>query len=407
MLDPNVTIAVIGTIIVIGILAQWFARKTGVSTALLLMLLGILFGPVLNLFDPLEFEGLIHAVVTFALIIVIFDAGYVMKFGSLKKTLPKITSFAALAVLVTVILSSLIGYFLLDLSWQLSVLLGALVASTDITIILPLMKNLNLGPKLENTLNVEATINSPFAAITATVIAVVLTTKTYIGEELAFAGHTFLYQVFVGIGLGVVLGMILLNVFKKLQLEIMPQILNIGTILLVYAVAQLVGASGIFAVFTTGIIFGNFYMPFKRIIREFETTVSLLITIFVFVIFGTLLKPSIFLGIGLFGLIFIIVAILSRAIAVYGYTRSWLPAEQKYLFMIAPRGMVCAVLALSFMNLFPDPNLVLGIVFSLMIITIIFASIAKYVAGKPPRIKLGKQKKKVKARRKRRRKKKR
>jgi NhaP-type Na+/H+ or K+/H+ antiporter len=380
-----IAIGIAGSIIVLGLLINWFSRKIRISGALLLILLGILLGPVFGYFDPAQWGDAVSAIVTFALIVVLFDTGYKMKFSHIKDRLFTSSSIALLGVIFTVTIGGIIALLIFDLPWQLAILLGAIVASTDITVVAPLLENLKLPSRLSNTLNLEATFNSPVAAIIATTMAILITTGGVSEGVLAFVSKTFLFQIVIGIFLGAVLGYFFVGIFKHLKIGSRPQILSIGLILLVYAIAEMLGASGIFAVFVMGLVFGNSEFPLKTVIHEFESTISMLIVIFVFVLFGAFLQLNVLLAMGLGGLAFVIITFLSRAPAVIVHTRGRWLTEDRYLFLIGPRGMVCAVLALSYMTLFPEPNVVLSVVFGVMILTIIISSFAQYLVGKRKR----------------------
>jgi|GEM_PF-1321331 len=375
----TLAIAIAGVIIILGLIINWFSRKIKISSAILIILLGVILGPVLGLFNPSEWSGIVKSVVTFALVVVLFDTGYKMKIRSIKSVILSSTSLTTLAVLVTIIFGSLIAIFFFKLPWQLAVLMGAIVASTDITVVAPLMENIRLPQKLVETLQLEATLNSPYAAIIATTMAILVTSEG-IGEGLlAFIGKTFLYQILIGIGLGILFGYGFVALLKHLNLESSPQLLSIGLILITFAVSEFIGASGVFSVFIMGIILGNSQFQLKTIIHEFESTISLVIIIFVFVLFGALLNLTTLLAMGIAGLIFIAVVTVSRSLSVIIYSRGRWGSEEKMLFLIEPRGMVCAVLALSYMHLFPNPNAIISTVFGIMIITIILASFAQYL----------------------------
>lgn len=373
MVEPTLTIGIIGAIIIISVLLSRISERFKFPHILILILLGILIGPVFNLFNPADYTSIIHPIVTFALIILLFDAGYSIKFWRLKKELGSSMRLTIPAIILSVLAAMAFSMLIFKFSWQNALLLGAITSSTDLTIIAPLLKVFETRPHLKNVLNLEATVNSVFAIILATVV-VKLTVVS--GDALYAATQTFLYQIFVGIGLGVVFGYILIFILKHIKVEQMPEILSIGAILLIYAVSQFIGASGIFAVFVSGLIFGNVLQTkMKRIIESFQTSIAFLIVVFIYIILGTMLKLSVLLSAGIAGVIFAILIVLSRAPAAWGFNFSW-AAEEKFLFLAGPRGMTCVVLALFFADKFPDSQLILGVVFITVLVSVVLASIA-------------------------------
>jgi len=373
MVDPTLAIGLIGAIIIIGVLVFRLSERFKFPHILVLILLGILVGPILKLFNPADYTNIVHSIVTFALVIVLFDAGYGIKFGRLKKEIGSSMRLTIPAFLLSVLVAMVLSMVFFKFSWQNALLIGAILSSTDITIIAPLLKILETKPQLKDVLNLEATINSVFAIILATVIVGLSVSAE---NTLYSATQTFLYQIFVGVGLGVVFGYLLVFILKHVKVEQMPEILSIGAILLIYSISQFIGASGIFAVFVAGMIFGNTpQTKLKRIIESFQTSIAFLIVVFIYVILGAMLNLDVFLSAGLFGIIFAFLIVLSRAPAAWGFRFSW-KEESKFLFLVGPRGMTCVVLALFFAENFKDPNLILGLVFMTVLISVLLASVA-------------------------------
>ena len=400
MVDPTIGIGIIGTIIILGVVLSRLSEKIKFPHILVLIGLGILIGPVFKLFDPVEYKGLVQAIVTFALIIVLFDAGYEIKVGRLKKEIGKAMRLTIPAVILSIVVAMAFSMFMFDFTWQMALLLGAIIASTDLTIIAPLLKVFETRPELKDILSLEATMNSVFAIIIATIV----TGLAVAGQETLYVvTQTFLYQIFVGIGLGVVFGYLLTFVLKHIKtVEQMPEILSIGAILLIYAVSKFIGASGIFAVFIAGIIFGNSpQSKLKKIVASFQTSIAFLVVVFIYVILGAMLKLSVLLSAGIAGIIFAILIVLSRAPAAWGFEFDW-KARDKFIFLVGPRGMTCVVLALFFASEFPDPDLILGVVFMTILISVIFASVAHKLVKTEELIK-AKPAPKAKAKRRRRR----
>ncbi len=386
MISSAATIGIVGAIIILGVILTILSKRTKSPLIILLLILGIILGPLTKVFTPAEFEPIIHAVVTFALVVILFDVGYGIKLHGLEKKLETAAGLAVVGVLITIGLVMLAARFLLGFDWLLSALLGALVASTDLTILAPALENLKISKFIKDSLDLEATMNS----IPAVIIAIVVVNVMEIGKgSVAFAARTFFYNIFVGIGMGAVCGYVIFKIIQKLSPDQKPHILSLGAVFLIYAITELIGASGIAAALIVGIIFGNAKPQLPKIIHSFGGEMELLLVTFVYVILGAILRFDVFLSYGLwtFGIIAVFVAsiLLARFLAIRITSSKLDPAVRKLQLIGGPRGIVCAVLALSYSSQFPNPELIIAIVFSIILVTSFSVFMLPSIANKLPR----------------------
>jgi len=388
----TVGIGAAGVIIVLGLITIQVAKRLKISNVLLLILIGFVLGtPVLNLFDPLQFQSIVQGLVLFTLIVVLFDSGYDIRIKALLAEIQHIIKLTFLALVPSIIIAALISMYIFKFSWQTSLLIGAIVSSTDITVIAPLLESLKIKQTLKDLLSTEAAINSVISIIVATIVVTFLIPG---GTEglLLLISRTFMVQILVGISLGLLFGYALIFILKNLRVEQRPEILSIGAILLIYAIAESVDASGIFAVFVTAMVLGNAKPSLARIL-EFESNVALLLTIFVFVVFGALLNPERMLEASAFGILLTIGMVVARLPAVYTHKRAGFDKESRTLLLMGPRGMTGVVLTLLYMNYFEKPGLALGAIFIVVLATIALSSFEPYVTKRGRGKKTGRTKK--------------
>jgi cell volume regulation protein A len=371
MVDPTLAIGTAGVIIILGILIMQLSEKLKFPGVLLLILLGILLGPLLKFFNPLSFRGVLQNVVLFALIVVLFDSGYLLRVKQLLGELKNILEITFYSVFFSVVAVTLLSFLLFKFTWQQSLLMGAILASTDITIISPLIKIYNLKPNVKNILTMEAALNSVVAILLATLTVDILF-KGVGFEAVEAASKAVLTQILVGISLGLLFGYMLIFILKHLRVESRPEILSIGAILIIYSLSEFIGASGIFAVFLSAIVLGNARQDFKKIMT-FESNIARLLIIFVFVIFGASLSAQALKVVGFLGIFFLVFFVLSRVPAAYLINKKW-DENAKTLFLLGPRGMTGVVLVLFYMDNFPNPTLALGLVFAGILATIMLSA---------------------------------
>ena len=369
-----------GLVIVLGVLLMKKSAVTKVSGVVPLMLLGMLIGPITGFFDPTPYLPAISTVVTFILVIVLFDVGYDLSLDDLKKGAGPALGLGFLAAALTGLASGALAYYLFDVSWKLAMLFAALVISTDLTIVEPLIAPLRVKEKHKQILSLESAMNSIIAAVLA-IVAVNLIRLESFGAEAVL--KTFLYSVLVGAAFGIIFGFIIVFAIKKLDLEDKPHIISIGAVLLVYAVTNLVGASGIMAALLVGIVFRNSGQRLPKIIKSYSGDLEILFVVFIYVILGTLFNFKIFesLATVLISLGFIAVILLTRWISAWLFTKSYKEMDRNLIFYSGPRGTVTAVLALSYAAFFAGIDII-GIVFLMILATTIITSAIPFMRMK-------------------------
>ena len=118
----------LATLIVVGIFAQWLSWKFKIPSILLLLILGIIAGPVTNILNPDElFGGLLFPFVSISVSIILFEGGLSLHFKELKETSSIIRNLIIVGNLITWILTTLAAYYILHFQFELSLLLAAIL----------------------------------------------------------------------------------------------------------------------------------------------------------------------------------------------------------------------------------------------------------------------------------------
>ena len=177
-------VAVIGVIILLGVFLMHFSKRTGWPLTLVLLVIGLFIGPVFHLVNVNEFQTMIQSFAIIALIVVLFDTGYEIKLSKIKQSIFESTGLALIGVVSTIGVVFLVGKYLLGFDTYLSILFGALLASTDLTVIVPMMQNMKLKENVKEALDIEATLNSVFAAVIAIVIGTMIVYNTTFSSQV-------------------------------------------------------------------------------------------------------------------------------------------------------------------------------------------------------------------------------
>jgi NhaP-type Na+/H+ or K+/H+ antiporter len=365
-MDANLTVAIIGIVILSGVFLKHMSKKSNWPLSLLLLIVGVFVGPVFGILDAKELSGAIESFAIIALIIVLFDVGYEIKIYRIKQLLKESTALAFVGVASTLAVVSVIAHFLLGFNIYLSLLFGALLASTDLTIISPLIENMKLKETVKEALAIEATLNSVIAAVLAIIIGTILTYNTSILEAVT---RGLFYHVLTGIAVGLMIGWILLKTVNKLQFDEMPALVTIGSVLVVYAATEMIGASGIIAALIVGILYGNADPAPPRFVMSFGENLQVILVTFVYIMLGVMVQFEAFVEYSLIAAVLVTSIIAVRYFAVKLVKIEDRLLAQRVVGISGPRGIISAILILTYAHFFPDPNLVISLGFAVILCT--------------------------------------
>ncbi len=361
---------IIGFIMILGVILQMAAKKR-IPPVLFLLILGIFLGPVTRIFDPGNYHIAVSSFATFALIVVLFEVGYNLKWETFKKEIIASSLLGIFGVFFSVLFVFLMASYLFGFPWQFALLLAAFLSSTDLTVVSPVLDAMNISKKLKDDLELESIINSVLAAVMTILILTIMSAGTI---TLGHITSTFINNIFIAIGIGLVFAYVLLYLFRKADIS-RPHIVSIGTVLLVYAITELIGSSGVVSALVVGMVFGNAKPAPPAIIKSFGGEMEFLLITFVYVMLGTLLDFESFAIIGPVGAFFVSMLVMSRVIGVKLVTLKESPLNRQTTYLSGPRGIVCAVLVLSYAHLFPNPDIAIGLVFISILSTTILAAL--------------------------------
>ena len=138
-------------VVVLGIVAQWLAWRLRLPAILLLLLFGMLAGPVPEavlghkLLDPdLLLGKMLYPVISLSVAIILFEGGLTLNVAELKQVGRVLRNLVTVGALVTWVCTTLAAGLILGFPWPLAVLLGAILVVTGPTVIGPLLRRRGL-----------------------------------------------------------------------------------------------------------------------------------------------------------------------------------------------------------------------------------------------------------------------
>jgi potassium/hydrogen antiporter len=315
----SVSIAIfLGAILVMaGILSSLLALRFGAPLLLVFLLIGMVAGdagPGQLSFNDVRTTYMVGSV---ALALILFDGGLRTKFQSIRTVLAPSMVLATVGVLVTAVIAAPAARYALDLNWTESLLVGAVVASTDAAAVFLLVhtQGLRLRPRVGATLEAESGTNDPFAIF----LTLMLVEFISLGE--GSPGHVvkeLLQEGVLGAFVGVIGGRLVVLVLNRMAL---PQGLHAPFVttaaLVIFGVAQISHASGFLAVYLAGIIVGNRPTRAHNSVVTFLDAATWLAQIVMFVLLGLLASPQRLLeSVGPSVIVALVLMLVARPIAV-------------------------------------------------------------------------------------------
>lgn len=286
----NQILLLTGIVIVICILSGRLIDKLGVPSLLAFILLGMCFGVdgIFRIsFDDYQFSELICSV---SLIFIMFYGGFGTNIKEAKPVVPQAILLSSVGVLLTAGITGIFIHLVLKLSLLESFLVAAVIGSTDAASVFNILrsKKLNLKENTASLLEMESGSNDPVSYMLTVILTAVLT-----GQSVN-VGLMLFFQVFFGVGCGVLFGKVTAVVLNRVEFDISQgkTILVFAVAILAYTVPALIGGNGYLSVYLCGIILGNSYLPHKRDMVLFFDVLTGVAQMMIFFLLGLLVTPS-------------------------------------------------------------------------------------------------------------------
>jgi len=254
-------------LVFMSVLAGVFSARIGFSFLLIFLVVGILAGvdgPGGLAFDDFRLSFWVGNV---ALAVILLDGGLRTQMSTFRTGLRPALWLATLGVVLCTGITGAAAYWLLDLSWPLALLVGAIVGSTDAAAVFSLLKSsgVQLNERVAATLEIESGMNDPMAVyLTLTFIAMALAMGGPDGAALEVSEVllSLLRQMGWGSLLGLGCGWALAELLKRLGRGEdggggIRALLIVSGGLSVFAFTTWFGGSGFLAVYLMGVVIGN------------------------------------------------------------------------------------------------------------------------------------------------------
>jgi len=250
---------------------------------------------------------------------ILFSGGLDTSWQSVKPVLKEGIALSTLGVLLTAIGLGYFVYLITDFSLYESLLLGAIVSSTDAAAVFSILRGRNLALKknLRPTLELESGSNDPMAYV----LTIAFLSLVQEPEQSIFSIIPLLFlQMSIGGVAGFLFGKLSKIVINKIKLDYegLYPVLTIALMFITFSATDAIGGNGFLAIYICSVYLGNQNLIHKKTIMRMFDGLAWLMQIILFLTLGLLVFPSQiipFIGVGLLISIFLI--LVARPLAVF------------------------------------------------------------------------------------------
>jgi len=341
-------------IVVLGIGSQWLAWRLRLPSILILLMAGFLAGPVAGLIDPDALLGeTLFPIVSISVGIILFEGGLTLRLSEIAGMQRVVFRLITIGALVTWVIAGLGAYFIVGLSAELSVLLGAIFIVTGPTVVTPLLKHVRPAEPVGSILKWEGILIDPIGATVAVLVLEAILAGRLGNGALGPIVLGMLQMLVIGIALGALGALLLVQLFKRYWVpEELQNPVAVMVIVGLFAASDALQAeSGLLTTTVMGIALANQRQISTRHLSQFKEDIGVLLLSSLFIVLAARLDLEQLSSVGGSALAFLALLIfvarpLSVLISTARSPLSW--RARAFIAWIAPRGIVAVSVASLF-----------------------------------------------------------
>ena len=341
-----------------SIMASKASYKIGVPMLLLFLGIGILAGQEVA-FENTQTTSLVGEL---ALVFILFAGGLDTKFCDVRPVVMQGVILSTFGVLLTTGLLGTAIYGLSQLpfvaihfSFAESLLLGAIVSSTDAASVFSIFRSqrATLKDNLRPMLELESGSNDPMAyVLTVSLVTYLVAQNT--GTEIPEI-RTAAFQLSVSMGLGAALGLafgkMMVFIINRAQLYVegLYPVLILSLTAFTFAATKMLNGNGFLAVYIAGLILGNANFIHKKSMMNFYEGFAWLMQLLLFITLGLFANFAAIKAVAVVGIIISLILIFAvRPLTVWLCLAPFRPGKRALSFAswVGLRGAVPIVFAL-------------------------------------------------------------
>lgn len=382
------SLVVLGTLVFAAhVFSELFSRKR-VPDLLLLLIIGIIIGPVFKIVTPEDLGGFGQVFSTLTLVIILFEGGSELSLSNIRTSFKDMIGLTLVSYFLIMIVFGILGHYILQLPWATSFFMSAVLGGAAEAIVIPLTKHLKISENSKATLVLETSFSTVVCFIISLALFNAVKSQQFeIGKTIGNIISSFVLAGIIGFA-GAVFWAIVLQKIRTVKNSTFT---TPAFVFIIYGINSILGFSGEIAALTFGITLTNidavYNSIFKKLFknkpnslnyneRMLFSEMAFLLRTFVFVYIGISIQlndwKSILIGLAI-TLILLILRILSVRWTVVRNKDGYTEMEAMYMSCMVSKGLVAAILAALLKQAgLPFADVVQNIVYSVILFSIVF-----------------------------------
>ncbi len=398
-MDAAQLVIFIGLLIFVSHLFAGIFEKKGIPDVLMLMIIGIIIGPVLNLVTPESFGIVTGIFTTITLVFILFQGGLDLRFETMQSALRGMTFITCTNFGVTTLVVGLIAWLLLGLEPIPAFTLGAILGGTSSAVVIPLVKQLKLQESARTILVLESALSDVLC-----IVFVLALIQAYSADGIrvgAIVGSIISSFTLAAL-LGIVSALLWSVLLAKIRTIKNSMFTTPAFVFVIYGIAEVLGFSGAIAALAFGVTLANidrFHLKtiqrfvnrglntFNDTEKQFFSEIVFLLKTFFFVFIGISIQFTNGWAL-LFGFFITIVIYILRIPVVKFSIYEALPTiDLTIMSTMVPKGLAAAVLAsLPLQYGLPGGEMIRDLTYAVILTSIVLTSILIPVLEKVPAV---------------------
>ena len=350
-------------VLLLGIGAQWVAWRLRIPSILLLLVFGLLAGPVMRqtaagdwlAINPDDIFGadLLFALVGVSVGMILYEGGLTLKLREIRSSWRSVAMLVTVGSFVTWMVALMSAKWILGLSTPIATLLGAVLIVTGPTVIGPMLSHIRPAGASGLILKWEGIVIDPIGVAVAVLVfeSIVAQPGTH---SLDVTIQAILTTLGAGIFLGVASALLLKEVINRFLVpDYLQNPVSLMLVIATFTASNLImDESGLLATTVMGIVLANQRKVDVHHILEFKENLRVLLISVLFIVLAARLRIEDLQQLDwleVFGFLLVLI-VIARPLGVFlstlGAGLTW--QERVFLCLMAPRGIVAAAAASIF-----------------------------------------------------------